>query len=135
MIRRMQRFIVVLAVIATASPAMTSELGDRLGRRLKGGWGVLEVEVYSACGGTYSDNEVGAAGVASKAPNRFAEGYAFEVISLARTKKGKKHRKKAGKMIFKDFSFALIGLIISVALAAAANPSIRVAILEAVGLR
>ncbi|WP_029331666.1 hypothetical protein [Gillisia marina] len=56
-------------------------------------------------------------------------------ISLARTKKGKKHRKKAGKMIFKDFSFAMIGLIISVALAAAANPSIRVAILEAVGLR
>lgn len=55
-------------------------------------------------------------------------------ISLARTKKGKKHRKKAGKMIFKDFSYAAIGLIISVALAAAANPSIRIAILDAVGL-
>ena len=55
-------------------------------------------------------------------------------ISLARTKKGKKHRKKAGKMIFKDFSYAGIGLLISVALAAAANPSIRTAILEAVGL-
>ncbi|RKS53886.1 hypothetical protein BC962_2151 [Gillisia mitskevichiae] len=56
-------------------------------------------------------------------------------ISLARNKKGKKHRKKAGKMIFKDFSYAIIGLTISIALAAAANPSIREAILEAVGLR
>ncbi|CAM4318400.1 hypothetical protein [Gillisia hiemivivida] len=55
-------------------------------------------------------------------------------ISLARTKKGKKHRKKAGRMIFKDFSYAAIGLIISVALAAAANPSIREALLEAMGL-
>ena len=55
-------------------------------------------------------------------------------ISLARTKKGKKHRKKAGKMIFKDFSYAAIGLIISVALAAAANPSIREALLDAMGL-
>lgn len=56
-------------------------------------------------------------------------------ISLARTKKGKKHRKKAGKMIFKDFSYAMIGLTISIALAAAANPSIREAILGALGLR
>ena len=55
-------------------------------------------------------------------------------ISLARTKKGKKHRKKAGKMIFKDFSYAAIGLLISVALAAAANPSIREAILDYLGL-
>ena len=54
-------------------------------------------------------------------------------ISLARKKKGKKHRKKAGKMIFKDFSYAMIGLFVSVALAAAANPDIRSAILEALG--
>lgn len=54
-------------------------------------------------------------------------------ISLARKKKGKKHRKKAGKMIFKDFSYAMIGLFVSVALAAAANPDIRVAIWEAIG--
>jgi hypothetical protein len=74
MIRSIRRLFLVLAVIATASPATASELGDRLDRRLKGGWAVLEVEVYSACGGTYSDNEVGAAGVASKAPNHFAAG-------------------------------------------------------------
>ncbi len=37
-------------------------------------------------------------------------------ISLARTKKGKKHRKKAGKMIFRDFSYAMIGLFVSIAL-------------------
>ena len=57
-----------------AAISSASELGDRLDRELKGGWGVLELEVYSACGGTYSDNEVGSAGVASKAPNRFAAG-------------------------------------------------------------
>jgi hypothetical protein len=54
-------------------------------------------------------------------------------ISLARKKKGKKHRKKAGKMIFKDFSYAMIGLFVSIALAAAANPDIRSAIGEAMG--
>jgi len=58
----------------TAGFSAASELGDRLDRELKGGWGVLEVEVYSACGGTYSDNEVGTAGVASKAQHHFAAG-------------------------------------------------------------
>ncbi|MBI6116856.1 hypothetical protein [Salegentibacter maritimus] len=53
-------------------------------------------------------------------------------ISLARNKKGKKHRKKAGKMIFKDFSYAMIGLFVSVALAAAANKSIRDQIINAI---
>ncbi len=57
-----------------AAVSSASELGDRLDRELKGGWGVLEVEVYSACGGTYSNNEVGSTGVASKALNRFAAG-------------------------------------------------------------
>ncbi len=51
-------------------------------------------------------------------------------ISLARTKKGKKHRKKAGRMIFRDFSYAMLGLFISVALAAGANPEIRTVIVE-----
>ncbi len=53
-------------------------------------------------------------------------------ISLARNKKGKKHRMKAGRMIFKDFSYAMIGLFVSIALAAAANQSIRDQIIEAV---
>ncbi|MCC8360574.1 hypothetical protein [Salinimicrobium sediminilitoris] len=53
-------------------------------------------------------------------------------VSLSRTKKGKKHRKKAGRMIFKDFSYAMIGLFISIALAAGANPDIREAIWEAI---
>jgi len=53
-------------------------------------------------------------------------------ISLSRKKKGKKHRKKAGKMIFKDFAYAMIGLGVSLALAAAANESIRLALWEAV---
>lgn len=46
-------------------------------------------------------------------------------ISLSRNKKGKRHKKKAFKLIFMDFSNAMIGLFISVALAAAANKGIR----------
>jgi len=46
-------------------------------------------------------------------------------VSLSRTKKGRKHKVKAGRMIFRDFSYAMIGLIISVALASGANPAIR----------
>ena len=53
-------------------------------------------------------------------------------VSLARKKKGKKHRKKAGRMIFKDFSYAMIGLFVSIALAAGANPSIRDTIIDSV---
>ena len=82
MFRSIRRLFVVLVVIATASPATASELGDRLDRQLKGGWGVLEVEVYSACGGTYSNNEVGAAGVASEARNRFAAGELVKIDNV-----------------------------------------------------
>lgn len=46
-------------------------------------------------------------------------------INLARIKKGKKHKKKAIRMISKDFLFAAIGLLISVLLAATVNPSIK----------
>ncbi len=46
-------------------------------------------------------------------------------VSLSRTKAGKKHKVKAGRMIFRDFSYAMIGLFISVALASGANPAIR----------
>ena len=53
-------------------------------------------------------------------------------ISLARNKKGKKHRKKAGRMIFKDFAYAMIGLFVSIALAAGANSSIRNAIYDTI---
>jgi hypothetical protein len=72
----------MLGAAIAASISTASELGDRLDRELKGGWGVLEVEVYSACGGTYSDNEVGAAGVASKAPHRFDAGELVKVDNV-----------------------------------------------------
>lgn len=46
-------------------------------------------------------------------------------ISLARMKKGKKHKIKAWRLILKDTTSAFIGLVISVALASGANPAIR----------
>ena len=67
------RLMAIIAVAAAAS-AWASDLDDRLNQRLRGAWAVLEVEGYSACAGTYSDNVVGAAGVASKAPHRFEPG-------------------------------------------------------------
>ncbi len=75
--------IIAAALIAVAAVATASDLGDRLDRELKGAWGVLEVEVYSACGSTYSDNEVGGAGVASKAPHRFEAG---EIVKIDKVK-------------------------------------------------
>lgn len=46
-------------------------------------------------------------------------------VSLARRKKGKKHKMKAARMIFRDLAYATTGLLISIALAAGANPAIR----------
>jgi hypothetical protein len=45
-------------------------------------------------------------------------------VSLARKKKGPNHKKKALFLIGKDLLYALIGLIISIALASGANPVI-----------
>lgn len=46
-------------------------------------------------------------------------------INIARSKKGFKHKRKALKLIGRDLLYATIGLIVSVALAAGANPGIR----------
>jgi hypothetical protein len=74
--------LVTMGAAIVADLTSASELGNRLDRELKGGWGVLEVEVYSACGGTYSNNQIGAAGVASKAPHRFAAGELVKVDAV-----------------------------------------------------
>jgi hypothetical protein len=46
-------------------------------------------------------------------------------VSLARKKKGKKHKNKALRIILRDVAYAFTGLVISVALASGANPAIR----------
>ncbi len=51
-------------------------------------------------------------------------------VNLARVKKGKRHKKKAMRMIFRDLSYALIGLFVSFLLAIAAVPSVRESFLE-----
>lgn len=67
-------FLAMMGAGIAANLTLASELGERLDRELKGGWAVLDVEAYSGCGDTYSDNQVNAAGVASKAPHGFAAG-------------------------------------------------------------
>lgn len=54
-------------------------------------------------------------------------------IGLARKKQGKKHKKKAFVLIWKDFAYAMVGLFISLALALGANPSIREEIANSLG--
>jgi hypothetical protein len=51
-------------------------------------------------------------------------------VSLSRNKSGKKHKKKAYYMVFRDFGFAFIGLIISLILATGANPKLRQEIID-----
>jgi hypothetical protein len=51
-------------------------------------------------------------------------------VSIARKKKGMKHKRKALGLIGRDLLYATIGLIISVALASGANPQIRKEIIE-----
>ena len=80
--QRSRCFSLVAVTLMVAAFSSASDLGDRLDRELKGGWGVLEVEVYSACGGTYSNNEVGAVGVTSKAPHRFAAGELVKIVNV-----------------------------------------------------
>lgn len=46
-------------------------------------------------------------------------------VSLARTKRGKKHKVNSVRMITRDFTYAMIGLVVSVLMASAANPKIR----------
>ncbi len=64
----------LVCTLSIAASGFGSDLDDRLNQRLKGAWAILEVEVYSGCAGTYSDNLVGDAGVAAKAQYRFEAG-------------------------------------------------------------
>ena len=82
----MSRFFVAFATLCiplVAFHAAASDLDDRLDGKLRGAWAILEHEVYSSCSGTYSDNQVGAAGVASKASRRFDAG---ELIKIDKVK-------------------------------------------------
>ena len=62
--------------------ASASKLDDDLDRRLRGAWATLGVEVYSSCSGTYSDNTIGNAGVASKAARRFDAGELVKIDKI-----------------------------------------------------
>lgn len=53
-------------------------------------------------------------------------------ISLSRKKRGNKHKKKAIRMIGKDFLYAMIGLLVSIILAASGNASIRNEIFQSI---
>lgn len=81
----MSRIVVFLAtacVLIGATLSSAADLDDQLDKRLRGSWATLEVEVYSSCSSTYSDNKVGAAGVASKADRRFSAGELVKIDKI-----------------------------------------------------
>jgi hypothetical protein len=82
MIRHTRCLALLLVAVLAVSIATASDLENRLQSELRGGWGILETEVYSACGGTYSDNTVGSAGVASKATHRFDPGELVKIDKI-----------------------------------------------------
>jgi hypothetical protein len=75
-------FPAVLGILLGAFPSATADLDDQLYRQLRGAWAILEIEVYSSCSGTYSDNRIGAAGVASKADRRFEAGELVKIDKI-----------------------------------------------------
>lgn len=78
------KFILSTALLlSTAVAATASDLNDALDRRFAGAWATTAVEVYSGCSGTYSNNDIGPAGVISKAARRFAPG---ELIKIDKVK-------------------------------------------------
>jgi hypothetical protein len=77
------RWLSTIILAALAPTVFASNLGDALNGKLKGAWAVLDVEVYSACSGSYSDNTLGDMGVASKANRRFEPG---EIVKIDRLK-------------------------------------------------
>ena len=75
-------FLAVLGILLGAFPSATADLDDQLDRQLRGAWAILEIEVYSSCSGTYSDNRIGAAGVASKADRCFEAGELVKIDKI-----------------------------------------------------
>jgi hypothetical protein len=82
MTRFTQYLALLLTAVLAAASAAASDLEKRLESELRGAWGILEAEVYSACGGTYSDNTISAAGVASKAGHRFDPGELVKIDKI-----------------------------------------------------
>jgi len=81
----MSRFVAAIAtvfILFVAFHAAAGDLDDRLDGELRGAWAILEHEVYSSCSSTYSDNRVGAAGVASKANRRFDAGELVKIDKI-----------------------------------------------------
>ena len=80
--RRISAVAIAVALIFGAGTVSASRLDDDLDRRLRGAWATLGVEVYSSCSGTYSDNTISNAGVASKAARRFEAGELVKIDKI-----------------------------------------------------
>jgi len=64
----------VAVVLAAAATVSASGLEDAVRSRLRGAWGVVEVEVYSGCAGSYANNRISGTLVTSKTDRRFEPG-------------------------------------------------------------
>ncbi len=80
--RRVCALVTMVVLFLGVGPVSASKLDDELDRRLRGAWAVLEVEVWSSCSGTYSDNTIGPAGVSSRANQRFEAGELVKIDKI-----------------------------------------------------
>jgi hypothetical protein len=71
--------VLLLVVVGTAG----ADLERDLEARLKGAWAVTAVEVFSGCGGAYTNNSVTGGGVSSRADRRFEPGELVKVDKLS----------------------------------------------------
>lgn len=80
-----RRFSLLWAPVLALAWAGTAaaDLEGNLEARLKGAWAVTAVEVYSGCGGTYTNNSVTGGGVASRGDRRFEPGELVKVDKLS----------------------------------------------------
>jgi hypothetical protein len=86
----MRRNVHTVAIVAAAATLIShtapvvaaSELERALERELVGAWGVLAVEVYSDCGGSYSNNQAHGTNVTSKADRGFEPGELAKVDKI-----------------------------------------------------
>lgn len=84
MVPRLRLVTPVLLVLAVGSAALldAQDLEDALERRLRGSWGVALADLYSGCGGFYTNNHASVGGVASKGDIRFAPGELVKIDKI-----------------------------------------------------
>ncbi len=91
--KRSGLLVAAIAALLLCNTLVAGEFEDAVRARWRGAWVILEVESYSSCSGSYSNNDVSGQFVSSKAGRKFEPG------ELAKVDKVQVKRKKAELMV------------------------------------